>query len=314
MFSLDDPSAAWKPGPNVLDHSGEPLDPQADFFAPPPAEIGEVQTARSTLRQGVHPRSIIVRFGLTVGPVAVLLAIGDYLTKRLDLQGDMVLLSVCGIVGVLVGAIAWAVTRFRHTCSYVGRNGVSQIVVRGGRDASPSVKTLLFSEAAELRTRETRRFVNGIYAGTTYAFIWTDAARHTRLRLSGDHQGKDKPPKPSDPYHFAARAEAAWSVFMLDRITKELEATGGVRFNLTGEDFVRVSPGRLELSVKGRSEELPTNEIQSFTIANGLFHVKHKDARWLSSKGKFSFSYADMANGRLFLLALEKLTGLSFAK
>lgn len=44
----------------------------------------------------------------------------------------------------------------------------------------------------------------------------------------------------------------------------------------------------------------------------GQFHIHHKDARWFSSKGKFNFSYATMANARLFLLAMEKLTGYRF--
>ena len=48
-------------------------------------------------------------------------------------------------------------------------------------------------------------------------------------------------------------------------------------------------------------------------IAEGTFTFKHRDARWFSGKGKFSFSYGSVGNARLLLICLEELAGVSFS-
>ncbi len=48
---------AWKPDGEIVAHSGQPVRVDADFFAPPPAKIGQVVTAESTLSHADNPLS-----------------------------------------------------------------------------------------------------------------------------------------------------------------------------------------------------------------------------------------------------------------
>src|SRR5688572_2875353 len=48
----------WLPPDDVTAHNSEPVDRTRDFFHPPPAEIGKVLTAHSTLVRGKEPYSL----------------------------------------------------------------------------------------------------------------------------------------------------------------------------------------------------------------------------------------------------------------
>ena len=37
----------WSPGPDVVDHTGDPIPSEAVFFTPPPVQIGEIYTAHT---------------------------------------------------------------------------------------------------------------------------------------------------------------------------------------------------------------------------------------------------------------------------
>src|SRR5262249_5400645 len=47
----------WEPAGDVNNHAGGASSGKDDFFVPPPAEIGEVLSATTTLRKGTEPMS-----------------------------------------------------------------------------------------------------------------------------------------------------------------------------------------------------------------------------------------------------------------
>ena len=75
-----------------------------------------------------------------------------------------------------------------------------------------------------------------------------------------------------------------------------------MQFNLGGKDWVRVGSQCVELFQRGQVQQCPTNNIATFSIAQGVFTVRLKDAKsgflGIGSKGIFSFNYAGMANAR----------------
>ena len=157
-----------------------------------------------------------------------------------------------------------------------------------------------------MRTAQTRHYYNGIYTGTSYSFLWTDAAGRKVLGLSGRHQGKNALPKPGDPFHFANATEIAWSMFLLARADAELAEHGALRFNVGGNKWLVIGPGFIEFHFGGRTDRCEAGDIKSIALSQGQFAILHRDAKWYSSKGKFSFPYGNMANARLFLLVLDR--------
>jgi hypothetical protein len=291
------------------DHSGKQRPAEVEFVAEPPAEIGKVKSAESSLRPGRQPMQFGVRLliGAAVGGAVFYGALwagsGANPFDRTTFQ----------ILGVLFGlgalGLTLLVTRFKAKCSYVGEQGAAYFILKGWRDAKPKVQMLLFANAQELRARQTRQYVNGVYCGTSYDYTWTDPAGKRLWRLKGTYYQRKKGLKAGEQFRFVQAAEIAWSLHYLERANQVLSAEGSIPFRVDKHRVVRVGPGFLEFHFGGEPVRLAREDIASVNLGSGIFQFKHKDAKWYSLSGKYTFQYGTMANGRVFLLALEKLMG-----
>ena len=296
---------SWTPPPEVNQHNGEPLPPEMVYFAPPPEEIGPVQTAYSTMKVGQRPKALVSRL-LLGGAIGSAIAVGLSFAAA-----DPVWQVVAGLVAF---GLCWALTGYKKVVTYVGQEGLARLTTKGRPDRLAKSEVFRFDEAANLRTSQTRQYVNGVYSGTSYHFTWTDAANKRKFRLSGSYRGEKQPPKAKDPYHFALAAETAWSVHLFESLRPELEAKGCFHFPLTGQDWIEVGPGYFEFSRKGNRERWEAAEIGDVSISDGVFKLKRVDAKegWFSKTGVFQFPYQQMANARLFLIALRNFLGFGF--
>ena len=286
----------WAPAEEVTRHAGTPYGADPDFFVDPPAEIGEVLTAETTLKATARPwktASRIVLAGLVGWAGAMILHLAYP-------QEDWILETL--LFPVLAG-IVWFLTRFRHTCSYVGKLGAARFRCRGRRDRLKPSEIFLFADATELRTSQTRQYYNGVYTGTSYSYLWTDAEGKKRYKLSGTYRGEKKPPKPAAPFHFALSTEGAWSLYLIEPALRDLETHGSIRFNLKSGQWIALGPGFLDVNLAGQPEHrLTAEEIGEVAMDQGVLKIKRVDAKegWFSSKGVYKFGSDAMANFRLF--------------
>lgn len=306
---------SWEPGDDVTAHAGVPLTPDQVFFREPPESIGNVLTAGTTLLAGKAPWSMAARLAIAAGLAIVLPVITLLLTSLAGLNADdrTTPIVVGGIIGIVCGLIALAVTRFKHVCTYVGSLGMSRHTLKGSSESDPDDEIFLFDDATDLFTSQTRHYTNGVYTGTQYNFEWKDHNGQRRFRLSGSYRSKEGNPKPKDPFHFARVGELAWSNYLLEVLQEELEQHGSVEFRVNRKDCVRIGPGFLEFRFKGRTDRVESDQIRKLQVAGGSFRIETHDAKWFGSSGKFRFDYGSMANARVFLLVLESLAGFEFS-
>jgi hypothetical protein len=291
------------------DHSGERRPTEVEFFAEPPVEIGKVKSAESTLRPGRQPMAFPLRLliGILLGGG---IAFGGYWLGRGGSEEDrqtLQILGYCAGAGAL--GITLLATRFKVISSFVGEKGAASFTVKGRRDAKPKVQLLLFAQAEELRAKQIRHFVNGVYTGTSYNYTWTGPGGQRLWGAKGTYRQRKKGLRPGEPFRFVRAAEGAWSVHYLERADKALKTEGSIPFRVDKQRVVRVGPGFLEFHFGGDPMRLTREDIASVSLGSGTFQFKHKDAKWYSLSGKYSFQYGNMANARVFLLALEKLMG-----
>jgi hypothetical protein len=215
-------------------------------------------------------------------------------------------------LGALIG---WVATGFNHHLTYVGKEGIARFVMSGTRENVKRTELFLFKDAAELRTGQTRRFVNGVYQGTDYNFKWTSDRGDKICTLSGTYHSKEGTPKTDSPYHYACSAEVAWSMHFIRRANAEIDRAGSIKFAVGSGDWIGVGKGFLDLTFKGQTARCDAKDVANISIANGVFSIKRKDAKvgWFSSTGVFSFAYVSMANARVFLMALDQLVGIRFS-
>src|SRR5262249_6577372 len=141
-------------------------------------------------------------------PVLILLVIRQ--------RGAVIPLTVLGLgLGAIGATLAVYLTRFKHTCSYVGRDGVARFVCSGDRTQLTVAEVFCFRDATELRTSQTRHYMNGAYQGTDYTFSWTDINGLTKYVIHGRHKSEQGRPPTGDKFHLAVAAEVAWTMHLL---------------------------------------------------------------------------------------------------
>ena len=311
-FPESEPLAASEP---INNHGGAPQHPDADFFADPPPDIGPVLSANTTLRRSVEPWSTGGRTGLSVGVGSLGFLLGYFIVDAIDPFDSIWLVFWPLVCGVISGGIALVCTGFKHTCTYVGREGLARFTCTGNRDNVPGVEVFRFVDARELRTAQTRQHYHGVYAGTNYTYTWSDVNGRTRYLITGRHKSEEGTPPSTDPFQFARAAESAWTIFLLDETERALELSGTVQFNLTGGQCVRLGRGYLIVSTGGDGEQWDADEIGMVNVDQGVVRIKRRDAQegWFSSAGVFRFSFDSLANAQLFFHLCAKLVGVPVA-
>jgi hypothetical protein len=312
VLDIERDDSRWAPPPGVTRHSGDPIQPTADFFADPPTEIGEVISAETSLSSYSRPWKLMSRVALAglIGWGGAMIL--EFALKRFNPVEQSVLVTWEILLFLIVAALSWYFTRFSRRCSFVGKLGLARRKCKGNRNRVVGRESFLFENAAELRTAETRMYNHGMYLGTSYAFTWTDATGKKRNKLSGTYRGENKPPAAKDPYHFAVMAEGAWTAYLFDKLVTEAEASPSARFNLGGKHFVAIGPGFLDVFVSGSEPiRLTADEVGGIQVDAGVIKIKSVDAKegWFSSTGVYKFNYQKMANSRLFLLLYARWIG-----
>ena len=310
VATLDGEKPGWQPSQGVAHHAGMAIDPQLDFFAPPPSEIGEIVTAASTLKTTKRPMPVVSRI-LLCGLVA---SVGVAALYLFDLKEPI--LEV--LVAVPLAWLTWYFTRFRHECSYVGKLGTARRFCKGNRSNVYKEERFLFDDAAELRTSQTRHYTNGVYTGTSYSHVWTDAEGKKRYKLAGKYTGERKPPRASQsPFHsLRRRRKSPGAASLLERALEELNTKGAIRFNVGRNNWVAIGSGFIDLHMDGHDARCTREEIAGISLNGGIFEIKRfRRQSWLVQQNRRFLlrRYGQMANSRLFLLALDKLLGFRFS-
>jgi hypothetical protein len=290
----DEPSGGWTPPPAVRLHNGEMIPVDADFFQEPPPEIGEIVTAQSTLVTSKHPFSTLVRLMLVVGLTGLMFyafVIGLRLLMKNPLDADLG--YVVGTVAALVTLpLTIYLTRFKHTCTYVGKAGIAEFTLSGNRDNTPRTRVLLFDNCTDITTWQMRQYVNGVYSCTQYKNIWRDDAGRDLFKLEGNFRSEQGTPKAISPFWFASAAEVYWNEFAFQRMVRDYESQGYLDFRVKKKDIVRVGNGYLEFTFGGKMTRLTPDDIKTLSLANGSFTSTPKRPAGSAARGSSASSTA----------------------
>jgi hypothetical protein len=305
--------SVWIPGKDVKRYSGSDIPQDMNFFIVPPYEIGQVISAEGSLKGFKNTRwsfsriSTYLMYGF-MGVLAGLLVFSIILSllRRFDIW----LLIVLGIIGGL--AYLFYQEKMTERCSFVGEKGISIHILKH-KSAIPKTKILCFQDATNLYTSQTRNYVNGIYTGTSYDYKW-EKLKGRNYRIAGHYYSEKGSPEDKDPFHFAIAAELAWIAHLLQNVEHQLDRLGYVEFLMKGKiQAVRIGHGFMEFVDKEGAHRVMISDMREITINSRICNFQHKDAKWWSGKGNYSFFYGTIPNARLFRICLERLTGIRWS-
>lgn len=309
-------------------HDRTPGRDDDDFLVPvDPAIGGVISASTNRTKQGWYPATkqqktqriaagvVGAALGLLGGLVSGLMArelfVGLGLFFLLEHDGAITALLCAG--GTLVGAvvlvaIVWLVRRPQAT--FVGKEGLMRYT--RGLLFGPKLEVLRFEDAAELKVQRTRQFVNGVYTGTLYDYVWRGANGKIAFRINGQYRddgGLDS----HDPVNFAYAAEAAWSAHRIQHFDRMIAQQGVARFQC-GRDWIGVGRGFLELGAGGRTKQIRIEDTKDIHLEQGVLVIKERDAKEgiFRSEGVHRFPIAALNDFQVFLVVLEEQTGVRF--
>lgn len=302
MNKLSSPQTFWQPEPNVQNHTGLPLTVDAQFFMPPPPEIGQLISAATTLHRDSKALPSVWRWAIIVGSglltTILLLMIGTEWPAF--------------VFGAFMGWCCWLWTAFRHTCSYVGTKGVVRYDLRDSRSVTPRKDGILFADSTYLHAQTIHVHSYGIYSSTNYFYTWN---RNTggKFSIAGSYRNRKKIPKSTDLWYFGQMAESAWSSYLRPGFDDHLQKNGYVEFPYGDElKAVRIGSGYLEFVTSNDTVwRALVTDMHQISLKLGTLDFRHQDQQWWLGRGGFSFEYGRMANAQVFLIYLQELTGIS---
>jgi hypothetical protein len=303
-----------------------------DFFVSPPTHIGSILTCASTLRCTDKPVPFALRIALACIIGTVIYGGAEAMAHFFaNAVGSMILATriVVALIAALACLSVWQLTAFDHTCSFVGTLGVAIYSLRGERRNRPRLKRqILFRDVTELYYFVRDRYVNREYQRTEHQFdivahgkpvwtIWVNTGEIVGAILGWlGFRNRE-----NEQLELGRSIENAWTLFLSDGVSDALARSGYVEFSVRDRDSfgnllkrsgcVRIGNRFIELERDGAKARVVVADIASFRLQDGTFSLRHKDARWYSSSGKFSFHYACLANAKLFLLLCPLLLGFS---
>ena len=313
----------WIPPPTVTEHNGEPLAADGEFFVAPPAEIGAIRSAHTSLKKGERAKPMPIRAAivLAAGAVGFLLAMGFHRMTGLlfipaSVTGTQPALWA-GIFGLLAAYLGWRGSGFVGTCTFTGDNGCAQYRCEGDRATVVQSSVFLFKGATALSTRLIRRVKNGQYFGTKFYFHWYSSPFEKAIYgIFGSHHADFKTPPAENIYNFARAVESAWYDFATPAIDAEFIRQGFVKFYMGYSNWAVLGRGFIEIMDKnGKVSRCAAADIGSAKLRDAYLTIRRKDAKsslfdLFNAEGVFGFDYAAMYNARLFLYLFEKSLGI----
>jgi hypothetical protein len=279
----------WIPPPNVTEHQSDPLPPDGNFFVDPPPDIGPIRTAHTSLKQGVKPKSAIVRIALAlacgVGLEALLMGIdrasggvdpaSGFFSHFFRSQEELQTVVYLAPAAIVVTVLAWLLIRFKHSCSYVGDLGIAEFTCK--RNSSRITKRTIFHfrSAHSLTTTATDHYKNSAYINTTYGFSWYAAPQNKPVFwLKGSHTARSASPPVKDWYHFCRSAETAWYYYIGPLLEAELAQNGKISFYTGHNGWTALGPGFIEITDRnGQVIRFNAADIGTASMVNHVLQI-----------------------------------------
>jgi hypothetical protein len=280
----------WQAHPSITSHAGLPLSINADFFMPPPIEIGNIISANTTLSKTAQPMNIYLR-SILIGSAGVMLQIaGAYPVFSL-------------LAGGFIGLIIWHITQFRRSCSYVGSRGLAEYYLVGSRLGKVRAKFLLFENVDDFYAKILHNYTDGRYSMTWYKYRWVNRSGNS-FTINGfytRHFG------PDSNYILGNQVQFSWNKYISEQYSKKDLADGYVEFPIRNRGkLIAVRVGKSFLDFITIFEGIPhfdriaQKDLKWFRLKEGVFYFKHQNSRWWSRKGKYHCKYADISNAKVF--------------
>ena len=303
----------------IFDLWGNKLDENFDFLKLP-KRIGKIIGAYSDLIIGLEPlssnqKTVRLLKGLLVG-----LAIG---TLIYFIGNPNEIWTVIWFV-VPTAIALWimnASNKFEHSNFFVGINGFAEYRCVDNRSNITIDTEVNFNEITDVYLYQVEKKVNFNYQGTDflYVFLNTNDGKVSYV-TEGSFEKKTKFEEQGVELNFCRKVEQYWTIYLLDKMEKDLEHKGHILFNLYSHEsnsytpYIKLGIGQITF-IKGENEEFTYkfNDIKRMYSKGSDLFIEHKNFQktffFFKSGNEDKIPMLNLCNRQFFYKAMEILLG-----
>jgi hypothetical protein len=236
-------------------HGGFRQPSDAEFFMPPPAEIGNLISAETTLRTSTQLMAEKTRRSIVICIYAIPFVVMTVTMEILMWNGGKnnnvppaatslpwweQPLPWWGLLipnALLAANFAFLFGFFiirklklqtaKNQCSYIGEKGLANYELIGDRASLPKERTLIFENAHSLFHQDFDWYDDdGIRTGASYNYTWVKDSGGIFVILGTYRSKVNKLPLHNDQWHFADKAESFWTRYLGSAFNVQLAENG----------------------------------------------------------------------------------------
>lgn len=309
--------------PPKFNHWGEILSENEDFFILP-KKIGKIVSGYTDLTKDMQPYTIkqnAVRYLKFTLVGAIISAFIIFVFK----VNEPIWLSVWLLIPLIIFVkIAAKLSKFKHTCNFIGINGFAEYKCEGNRDNIVSSFEVNFNDITDLIKVAEIRKKNFQYVNTAFSFVWLKNDKEVH-EINDIHGSKENNPERFyTAFWLNTFAEKYWTVYLLDRMENVLETKGHLEFNLytyvngnyVRTPYIQLGIGYIKFITSKGDISYNFNDIKKvYTKGTSLFieHINYeKKFYFFESGNKNGIPLMNLSNRQFFFRAMELLLGYKF--
>jgi hypothetical protein len=303
----------------IFDIWGNKLDENIDFLKLP-NRIGKIIGAYSDLLNGAEPLTSSQKtFRLFKG-----LLIGLAIWTMIYFIGNPN--EVWTVIWLVVPtAIAlWlmnATNKFEHKNYFTGINGFAEYKCTDNSSNITVDTEVNFNEITDVYLYQVDKKVNLSYQGTDFLYVFLNTVNGKIAYVKeGTFDKKTKIEKQPIELNFCRSIEKYWTIYLLDKMEKDLEQKGHILFNLYSHEsnsytpYIKLGIGQITF-IKGENEEFTYkfNDIKRMYTRESDLFIEHKNFQkayfFFKSGNEDRIPMLNLCNRQYFYKVMEILLG-----
>jgi hypothetical protein len=283
-------------------HGGFRHPDDAEFFMPPPPEIGNLISAETTLQTSTQLMSEKTRRSIVICIYAIPFVVMTVTMTFLMWNGSKnnnippaasslpwweQPLPWWGMLipnALLAANFAFLLGFFivkklklktaKNYCSYIGEKGLANYELIGDRTSLPKEKTLIFENTHSLFHQDFDWYDDdSIRTGASYNYTWVKDSGGIFVILGTYHSKVNKVPLHNDRWHFADKAESLWTKHLVSNFDAQLAKNGYVEFPFLTDKLQSIHNPEAQIKAEF---PLPKNGLKSIRVGQNSLELINK--------------------------------------
>lgn len=214
-----------------------------------------------------------------------------------------------------------ATNKFVHSNFFIGINGFAEFMCYENRNNITIDTEVNFNDLTDVYLYQVEKKLNFNYQGTDYLYLFLNTDNNKIVYVKeGTFDKKDKIEEQPFELNFCRKVEQYWTIYLLDKMEKDIEQNGYILFKLYSHEsntyapYIKLEAGQITFIKKSNEEfTYKFNEIKRLYSKGSDLFIEHKNFQktffFFKSGNEDKIPMLNLCNRQYFYKAMEILLG-----